>query len=291
MREGLIIKITGGYYYVKSGAESWVCTLRGRFRQEKEKILVGDRVQLKPVQAATGTGVIEKILPRKNTLFQPSIANISQIVVVISLQEPKPNLYLLDCFLTQTELAKVKTVLCFNKVDLGRQQLDSFIQIYGSLGYVILTTSAKTKHGLADLRGVLKNNISLLAGPSGVGKSSLLNTLIPGLSLDTREISPKLKQGKHTTRYVELILTPDNGLVADSPGFSSLPLPDIHQEELAPCFVEIYKHQENCKYSNCLHITEPDCAVQKAVLEGKINPSRYRNYLLLLKEMNKRKRY
>ena len=289
MREGLVIKITGGYYYVKSGTETWVCTLRGRFRQEKEKILVGDRVQLKPVQ--TATGVIEKILPRKNTLFQPSVANINQIVVIISLQEPKPNLYLLDCFLAQTELAKVKAVLCLNKVDLGRQQVDNLIQTYGSLGYVVLTTSAKTKHGLADLRNVLKNNTSLLAGPSGVGKSSLLNALIPGLSLDTREISHKLKQGKHTTRYVELILTPDNGLVADSPGFSSLPLLNISQEELALCFVEIYKHQDNCKYSNCLHLAEPDCAVQKAVLEGKINPSRYQNYLLLLKEMNKRKRY
>jgi len=289
MREGLVIKITGGYYYVKSGAETWVCTLRGRFRQEKEKILVGDRVQLKPVQ--TATGVIEKILPRKNTLFQPSIANINQIVVIISLQEPKLNLYLLDCFLAQTELARVKAVLCLNKVDLGRQQVDNLIQTYGSLGYVVLTTSAKTKHGLVDLRNVLKNNTSLLAGPSGVGKSSLLNALIPGLSLNTREISHKLKQGKHTTRYVELILTPDNGLVADSPGFSSLPLPNIGQEELAPCFVEIYKHQDNCKYSNCLHLAEPDCAVQKAVLEGKINPSRYQSYLLLLKEMDKRKRY
>ncbi len=296
IREGLIIKITGGYYYVKSGAEIWVCTLRGRFRQEKEKVLVGDRVQLKPAQ--TATGVIEKIFPRKNILFQPSIANINQVVVVFSLQEPEPNLYLLDRFLVQTELAKVKAVLCLNKIDLamsadrqGRQQLDNLIQIYGSLGYVILTTSAKIKQGLADLRNVLKNNTSILAGPSGVGKSSLLNALIPDLSLDTREISRKLKQGKHTTRYVGLIPLPDNGLVADSPGFSNLTLPDINQEELASCFVEIYKYQVNCKFSNCLHFAEPGCAVQEAVVEGKINPSRYHNYLLLLKEMNKRKRY
>ncbi len=289
MQEGLVIKITGGYYYVKSGAEILVCTLRGRFRQEKEKVLVGDRVQLKTAQAATG--VIEKIFPRKNILFQPSIANISQVVVVFSLQEPEPNLYLLDRFLVQTELTKVKAVLCLNKIDLGKQQLDCLIQIYSSLGYVILTTSAKTKQGLADLRNVLKNNTSILAGPSGVGKSSLLNALIPDLSLGTREISRKLKQGKHTTRYVRLIPLPDNGLVADSPGFSNLALPDINQEELAPCFVEIYKYQENCKYNNCLHLVEPGCAVQEAVTEGKINPSRYHNYLLLLKEMNKRKRY
>lgn len=290
MLEGLVIKVARGYCYVKSSEKIWVCTLKGRLRLEKENMLVGDKVQLKPVQAVTG--VIEKILPRKNTLFHPPVANIDQVIIVFSLQEPKPNLYLLDRFLVQTELAKIKAVLCLNKVDLGSQQLDNLVRIYGSIGYVIITTSARTKQGLTDLKDILKNNISIIAGPSGVGKSSLLNALIPGLSLKTREISRKLKQGKHTTRYIELIPLPENGFVADSPGFSRLTLPFIRQEELTLCFVEIYKYQGFCKFNNCLHLSEPDCAVRKAVTEGKIKASRYRNYLLLLNEINKqRKRY
>ncbi|MEW6065933.1 GTPase A [Desulforamulus profundi] len=292
MFEGVLIRAYGGFYYVKKGDEIWECTLRGKFRLGKgSAALVGDRVRVTPVRGNTGR--IDEVLPRKTELFRPPVANIDQAVIVFAVQNPEPNLPLLDRFLVLAENAGVSPVVCLNKADLmsGRREHE-WLRLYRKIGYPTVVTSTKTGDGIDELRQLLVGKTSVFAGPSGVGKSSLLNAVQPGLELKTGEISSKLKRGKHTTRHVELLPLAAGGFVVDSPGFSSLDLPEMEREELGYYFPEFAGFTADCKFNGCLHHHEPHCAVKKAVERGFVDKERYQNYLTFLDEvMQQERRY
>ncbi|WP_066638732.1 ribosome small subunit-dependent GTPase A [Desulfolucanica intricata] len=290
--EGIIIKGYGGFYYVRDQEKFiWECKPRGRFKKENQQILVGDRVQIKPLN--NNKGVVEKILPRFTELMRPPVANIDRAVIVFALKEPEPNLNLLDRFILLSETSKVTPVICFNKADLvPAEEIKAIVNNYNSIGYRVLVTSIKTGEGIEELKVILKDHLTVFAGPSGVGKSSLLNAVQPGLSLKTGEISTKLKRGKHTTRHVELLELLMGGYVADTPGFSSLYLPHIPKEELAEYFPEMDNYWNKCRFNGCLHFREPDCAVKEAVECGAISNIRYEHYKIFLEEvMSQERRY
>lgn len=286
--EGIVIRAYGGYYYVKEGLREWVCSLRGRFRYEKQQVMVGDRVRLRP--ACGRAGVIEKVLPRRSALVRPPVANVDQAAIVFAVKDPEPNPGLLDRFLITAAVNNIDTLICFNKVDLSKDGNVNLALQY-SENYRVVLTSARTGEGLNYLKEMLRDRITVFAGPSGVGKSTILNKIMPGLKLKTGEISTKLRRGKHTTRHVELISLPEGGLVVDTPGFSSLDLPEIEPQELAYYFPEMESYLGNCHFNGCLHHKEPGCAVKEAVEAGKIEETRYRQYLEFMQELMDRRRY
>lgn len=289
MREGLIIKGYGGFYYVRTGEKTWCCRGRGRLRLG-QNLLTGDRVQFTPLDLDKGEGVIEEIKERKNALPRPPVANVDQVISVVSLAHPDPDLKLLNRSLVLCELEKLSIVICFNKIDLiDSSQAKDLEDIYRKAGYHTVFTSALEGRGLEQLRQVIAGKISVLSGPSGVGKSTLLNSLDPNLSLETGEISRKLKRGKHTTRYVELIPLCD-GFVADTPGFSSLELPTIKRTELGRCFPEINEFAGQCRFYDCIHLDEPDCEVKNALEQGLISRARYHDYKQFMEEIISKER-
>jgi len=302
MLKGVVIRAYGGYYYVHDGKKVWECKLRGRFRLKKEKVLVGDRVLINTLDQKSG--IVEKLLPRRSELIRPKVANVDIAVIVLAIKEPAPDLYLLDRVLLLVEDAEVKPVICCNKIDLIMKNIKreleedqiyklpelDWLGVYRDAGYDVVAVSAKTRMGINRLKALMVGNINVLAGPSGVGKSSLLNAIQPGFSLKTGRISKKLKRGKHVTRHVELLLLDDGGLVADTPGFSSSYLPNIRREELQEYFPEIKKWRDGCRFNMCLHLNEPDCAVKEAVSSKKIAPFRYQHYLDFLQEVIEQER-
>lgn len=282
MREGLVLKGYGGFYYIKSGGETWCCRGRGRLRRE-QTILAGDWVLFTPLKE--GEGIIESIKPRKNELPRPPVANIDQVIHIVSLAKPVPDLKLLDRSLVLCELKKLDVLICFNKADLIEEnEARQLMEIYQQAGYKTVLTSALYGSGLDFVCQNLEGKVSVLSGPSGAGKSTLLNALDPKLKLKTGEISRKLKRGKHTTRYVEL-LEICGGFVADTPGFSNLELPPMRREELGRYFPEIYQLAGQCRFVDCLHINEPDCGVIEALEKGMISSIRYQDYQQLLEEV------
>lgn len=286
--EGMVVRAFSGFYYVHDGRGEWECKLRGRFRHEKQQVLVGDRVELRPTQGQAG--VIEKLIPRHSALVRPPVANVDQAVIVFAVREPDPNPGLLERFLITAAMNRIDPVICFNKVDLTVDGQVELVARYRE-NFRVVVTSAKTGVGLDGLRQMLCGRVSVFAGPSGVGKSTILNALLPDLHLKTGTISEKLKRGKHTTRHVELIALPEGGLVADTPGFSSLDLPDLKPEELASYFPEMEDYTASCYFTGCLHHKEPGCAVREAVESGRIKEARYQQYLDFLGELRERRRY
>lgn len=286
--EGIVVKAYSGHYFVYDGDGEWECSLRGRFRYEKQQVLVGDRVELTP--GSGRTGVIVSVSPRRTVLSRPPVANVDQALIIFSVLDPEPNLGLLDRFLIVAAINRIDPLICFNKIDLLQEDEMEFVSCYQNI-YQVLLTSAVNGVGLDKLLGALKGKVSVFAGPSGVGKSTLLNAMMPGLKLKTGVISKKLKRGKHTTRHVELIFLPANGLVADTPGFSNLDLPDIRLEELGAFFPEIAEHSQKCHFVGCLHDKEPGCAVKQALVSGQVKQSRYSHYIEFLQELRGRRRY
>ncbi|MGB9859551.1 MAG: ribosome small subunit-dependent GTPase A [Moorellaceae bacterium] len=283
VREGVLIKCVGGFYYVASEGIVYECRLRGRFRRQEEEIVPGDRVGFQ--ELAPGQGVIEALLPRKNRLERPTVANVDQVIIVFALSEPPPDLELLDRLLVLSLANGTEAVICWNKADIAREEFWDLPGVYERLGYRVLVTSARTGQGVELLRAILRDRISTFAGPSGVGKSSLLNAVEPGLNLKTGEVSSKKGRGRHTTRQVELLCLKEGGMVADTPGFSRLYLPEIRREELATYFLEMAPYEGHCRFHSCLHRAEPGCAVRLAVEEGKIPQHRYEHYLKFLAEV------
>ncbi|MDF2039660.1 ribosome small subunit-dependent GTPase A [Bacillus sp. CMF12] len=290
MPEGKIIKALAGFYYVLSGDETIQCRGRGVFRKNKVNPLVGDEVVF---QAESITeGYILEVKERKNELIRPPIANVDQAILVFSAVEPGFSTSLLDRFLVLVEFNHIKPIICITKIDLTDEDEYKEIQQYASdyrkAGYDVLLTSSETEEGVKDLMPYLEGEISVFAGQSGVGKSSLLNVLRPDLELKTNDISSHLGRGKHTTRHVELIEV-GKGLVADTPGFSSLEFTDIELEDLNYCFPEIQEKSDLCKFRGCLHMAEPKCAVKAASENGEIPSYRYEHYKTFLQEIKDRK--
>jgi len=284
MQEGVLIKGYGGFYYVKTGEQVWECTLRGRFRKLKQDFMPGDRVGIHILDDKRG--VIEEVFPRKNRLLRPCVANVEQVVVVFALKNPDPDFLLLDRILIMIRHEGLIPVICFNKADLVPDtEVNSPVRIYQEAGYRVLVTSILLGTGINEVRDLLQGKISVFAGPSGVGKSSLLNSIQPGLNLKVGLVSSKIGRGRHTTRYVELMELENGGFVADTPGFSVLSLPSVLREDFDGFFPEIRKHALLCRFNSCLHVAEPDCSVKNAVESGEIDLGRYQRYLSLLQEV------
>ncbi len=286
MPRGQIIRTLSNFYYVRDEENNiWECKARGLFKMQKITPLVGDYVYFDSVnQEGQKTGYIVEIEPRRNELFRPQIANVDQAVLVFSMKSPDFSTILLDKFLVHVEKANINPIICLTKIDLleDENQLESLLKPYLSTGYLIIRTSSKNNIGLEELKSRLKDKITVFAGQSGVGKSSLLNALIPALELETNEISKKLGRGKHTTRFVQFLSLPNGGMVADTPGFSQLDFVGISAEELDDYFVEFQSYSEVCKYRGCLHQNEPGCAVKLAVEKNEIDNGRYEHYLQFL---------
>ncbi|OPJ56913.1 ribosome small subunit-dependent GTPase A [Alkalithermobacter paradoxus] len=291
MVQGRIIKGIGGFYYVDTKQGLYECKARGIFRKKKITPLVGDMVDISIVDDKNKKGVIEDIHDRDSELIRPPISNVTKAIIVFAVKNPKPNLSLLDRFIVLAEKEGLNVVICISKVDLDDDNyLEEIKSIYGS-SYNIIPVSNKLNIGIDEIKEELKNNISVFAGPSGVGKSSLLNSIDSNLKLEVGQISEKVKRGKHTTRHAQLIRLEEGGLVADTPGFSSLSLDEIEAIDLKEYFIEFRELSSECKfYKNCLHENEPDCQVKKALEEGTISRYRYDSYIQLLHEIRDRKR-
>lgn len=290
MPEGKIIKALSGFYYVKSGDRIYQCRGRGVFRKKKITPLVGDNVEF--IAENIHEGYILDIKERENELIRPPISNVDQAILVFSAKNPDFNTALLDRFLVQIEANHIRPIIVISKMDLADEQdfssLENFILDYRQIGYEVIVTSSIEREGIDQILPILDQKISVFAGQSGVGKSSLLNALRPDLELETNIISKHLGRGKHTTRHVEL-LEIGGGLVADTPGFSSLEFRTIEQEELTFYFPEMRERINECKFRGCLHLKEPGCAVKEAVEEGYIKDYRYQHYLTFLEEIRQRK--
>ncbi|NMA68835.1 MAG: ribosome small subunit-dependent GTPase A [Desulfitobacterium sp.] len=292
MLSGIILKGYSGFYYVYAEGQVWECSLRGRFRVRNQEFLPGDRVKILPGVGNKGT--IEKVLPRENQLKRPTIANVDQAFLTFAILDPEPDLNLLDRLLIQVTAVNIKPVIILNKIDLvkGLETSDSSerffpedgLDFYQELGYKVIKFSSKTGEGIEELQEHINYKVSVLAGPSGVGKSSIVNTLDPDLEIKTGEVSRKLKRGRHTTRHVELLVCGE-GLLADTPGFSSLRLPSMTRQDLSRYMVEFRQYGGECRFNDCLHLKEPDCGVKAALAEGKIRQSRYDHYCQFLEEV------
>lgn len=290
MPEGKIIKALSGFYYVLDKDKLIQCRGRGVFRKNKVTPLVGDEVVFQAENDLEG--YIMEVKARKNELVRPPIANVDQAILVFSAVEPDFSTVLLDRFLVLVEFNRIEPLICITKMDLTndkqKKMIKGYAEQYTAAGYKVILTSSETEAGIELLSPHVDNKISVFAGQSGVGKSSLLNVLRPDLELKTNDISSHLGRGKHTTRHVELIKI-GNGLIADTPGFSSLEFTNIETEELTYCFPEIQRASENCKFRGCLHVSEPKCGVKQAVETGEIPDHRYEHYLDFLQEIKDRK--
>lgn len=292
--QGKIIKGIAGFYYVDVvGSGIYECKAKGIFRKEKKKPLVGDNVEITVLDEETGEGNLVQILPRKNELIRPAVANIDQALVIFAMEDPKPNYMLLDRFLVMMELQNVPVTICMNKKDLGTEEdIRQFQEAYGGAGYEICCISAQQEDGIEDVRRILKGKTTAVAGPSGVGKSTITNHVQGSVSMETGEISKKLGRGRHTTRHSQLIPIDQDTYIMDTPGFSSLDVEMMEKEELKQYFPEFTPYEGACRFLGCTHTHEPGCAVKDALEDGRINRLRYNNYLGLfeeLKERNKRR--
>ena len=291
--QGKIVKGISGFYYVhvvESGI--YECKAKGIFRQQKMKPLVGDDVEIDIISEEKKTGNVAAILPRKNALIRPAVANVDQALLIFAAASPNPNFNLLDRFLVMMGRQDVPVILCFNKCDLiTEEQQQEIASIYEASGCKILFVSAKKELGLKELQEILEGKTTTVAGPSGVGKSSLINLLALEACMETGEISKKIERGRHTTRHAELIQLKGDGYIMDTPGFSSLYLPEMEKEELQDCYPEFAAFEPYCRFQGCSHISEPDCGVKEALSEGKIHPVRYESYCQLYGELKDRKKY
>ena len=291
--QGKIIKGIAGFYYVHvAGSGVYECKAKGIFLKDGVKPLVGDDVEMEVTHEKDMEGNIMRILPRKNELVRPAVANIDQALVVFAVTKPKPHFNLLDRFLVMMETKEFPAILCFNKADIaGDAEIAGLKAVYENCGYPLIFTSAKKEENIDRLKELLQGKPTAVAGPSGVGKSSLLNRLQSGVKMETGSISRKIERGKHTTRHSELIMLGDESYIMDTPGFSSLYAGNMEKEDLKYCFPEFAPYEGKCRFNGCGHIHEPGCAVKQAADEGKIHRIRYEDYVMMYRELQERKRY
>ena len=276
---GKIVKGIAGFYYVHVVEFGlYECKAKGVFRKEKIKPLVGDNVEIDILDETEKKGNIVEVLERKNELIRPAVANIDQALVVFAVTKPKPHFNLLDRFLIMMESKRIPVILCFNKKDIAKEpEIHHLKEIYESCGYQMIFTSALEKENIEKVKQLLRGKTTAIAGPSGVGKSSLINIFQPDANMETGTISEKIERGKHTTRHSELICIEEDTYIMDTPGFSSLYTNDFEKEELKYYFTEFEPYEGKCKFQGCDHVHEPNCAVKAALEEGKRHHIRYEN--------------
>ena len=291
MIEGRIIKGIGGFYYIETEKGLYECRARGIFRKNKITPLVGDFVKISVVDEDNKKGVVEEIQERKTELVRPPIANVNKALIVFAVKNPTPHLSLLDRFIVLAERENLEIVIILTKIDLDDDNtFEKIKNIYEPCGYKVIGVSNLENKNIDKVKEELKDNTVVFAGPSGVGKSSLLNQIDSNFQLKTGDVSDKIKRGKHTTRHAELFELKFGGMVADTPGFSSLTLDDIEDIDLKDYFIE-FEDYDDCKFgSRCIHQNEPNCAVKEAVENGEIPKERYESYIQLLNELRQGKR-
>lgn len=291
--QGKIIKGIAGFYYVhvvESGI--YECKAKGIFRKEKIKPLVGDDVVIEVLDQSERTGSMVEILPRRNELIRPAVTNIDQALVVFAVKDPEPHLNLLDRFLVMMESKEIPVILCFNKKDIGTEEkLEGLHEIYSTCGYEVVFTSALAQENIGSVKKLLEGKTTVIAGPSGVGKSTLINLLQTNVLMETGSISRKIARGKHTTRHSELITIDGKSYIMDTPGFGSLCINDFEKGGLKYYFREFGSHEGKCRFAGCDHVREPGCAVKAAVEKGTIPTVRYDDYLEMYQELKEKKRY
>ena len=295
MKRGTIIKAYNGYYYIledgsRNDAALVPCKIRGKLKLNRYSLLAGDHVEFEPPSDANSEGRIQTALPRKNALLRPAMANLDQVLVIFALSNPEPHPLHLDSFLVVAELAGLPAILCLSKADEADEAtVQHWVTLYRSAGYEVLPFSSKQGIGLDAIRARLRDKTTVLSGPSGVGKSTLLNTLFPDWALETGAVSEKIGRGRHTTRFTQLLPLPDGGFVADTPGFSVVDFSQVAPSQLIESFPEFHEYAGKCRFHPCNHDHEPDCAVKAARDAGKIAASRYESYLIILAEIRQAK--
>lgn len=290
--QGRIIKGIAGFYYVYADGGLYECKAKGIFRNRKMKPLVGDMVEIEVLDEDKKLGNLTEILPRMNELIRPAVANVDQALVIFAAKNPKPNYNLLDRFLLMMEKQQVPAVVCFNKTDLARErELSVLTDVYKGCGYRVIFTSVSEETGLSEIREAVEHKTTVLAGPSGVGKSSMMNLLYPQAAMETGEVSEKIKRGKHTTRHSELIHVGDDTFVMDTPGFSSLFVDMFEEDEIKYYFKEFEPYEGKCRFQGCSHTHEPGCGVKEALEQGKISQIRYDNYVLIYHELKEKRKW
>lgn len=290
---GKIIKGIAGFYYVHTPQDGvYECKAKGAFRNQKVKPLVGDNVEIDVIDKENGIGNIVKVLERNNQLIRPAVANVDQAVIIFAAKKPEPNFNLLDRFLVMMLHQNIPCVICFNKSDIVTdEEVRLLEETYLKCGYQVVFTSTVTGDGMDNLKELLKNKTTVLAGPSGVGKSSIINEIKPDANMETGSISRKIERGKHTTRHSELFHVEEQTYIMDTPGFTSLYIEGMEKEELKDYFVEFEEFEPYCKFQGCAHINEPKCGVKDALADGKISKVRYDNYVFLYEELKQQRKY
>jgi len=285
--KGQIRKALSGFYYVQSDGELYQTRARGNFRNRKITPLVGDEVIFESSNLTDG--YLLEILPRKNELVRPAVANVDQGVIVTSMVEPNFSYNLLDRFLVTLEYKAIEPIIYLSKTDLSddKEKIKEVVACYQEIGYTVIAAT-ENNEAINELERLFPNRLTVFMGQSGAGKSTLLNRIVPELDLETAAISESLGRGKHTTRHVELIPIAE-GLVADTPGFSSIDFLEIEARELPKQFPEFVEASHDCRFRECMHINEPQCAVKERVESGEIATTRYENYVQFLEEIEKRR--
>lgn len=289
MIKGRIIKAVSDFYYVYSEGEYIICKAKGIFKKKNQTPLVGDLVLFEKTNTRDIEGNIMEILPRHSFINRPKVANLDQVLLVFALKDPIPNVYLLDRFLVIMESIGLEVILAFNKVDIDSDRIaGGFLKAYRDIGYRAVDCSVKENTGMDVLRGLLRGKVTALAGPSGVGKSSLCNALCNKPFMETGDISAKNKRGKQTTRHTQLNVMDDTSFIVDTPGFSNADIIGVEPKDLDLLFPEFLEHLTKCRFDDCNHIKEPDCAVKDALSAGLIQDSRYRSYLDIFEELKQK---
>ena len=290
--QGKIIKGVAGFYDVVVGENIYRCRAKGIFRNQNVKPLVGDWVEIEILDEKDMEGNLTKILSRSNELIRPAAANVDQAIVVFAAKKPKPNYNLLDRFLMTMEKQDIPVIVCFNKKDLAKEkELEQLETIYENCGHQVVFISAREGNGIDEIRDLIQGKTTVLAGPSGVGKSSLMNQLNPDANMQVGAVSEKIQRGRHTTRHTELIMIEEGTFVLDTPGFSSLFIDSFEKEEVKDYFREFAPYEEQCRFLGCSQTHEPDCGVKKALEEGKISRIRYENYVNIYQELKEKRKW